>query len=82
MPFDLQSLGLDRLTTPEKLELIDTILESLPEQVDPSEISPAQWEEIRRRCAESDANPGQGRPWREVLDELRTKLASPVASDR
>jgi putative addiction module component (TIGR02574 family) len=78
MSFDIQSLGLDRLTVVEKLDLVDLILESLPDPVHPAELSEAQWSEINRRCAAADANPGQGKPWREVLDRAERNLQSRV----
>jgi putative addiction module component (TIGR02574 family) len=74
MSLDFQSLGIDRLSVPERLQLVDYILAGLPEQVHPDELTEAQWAEIRRRCAEADANPGQGRPWRDVLNDARRKL--------
>lgn len=74
MPFDVQSLGLDQLSTSEKLELVDIILESIPEQVDPIELTDELRAELDRRCAEADADPQAGKPWREVLDRIKSNL--------
>ena len=69
MSVTIESLGIDRLSVREKLELIDQIWDSLPESVEPGEVPAWHLEEIARRRAEVDANPRQGRPWREVLGE-------------
>jgi putative addiction module component (TIGR02574 family) len=74
MALDFGSYGIDRLSVPERLQLVDFILAGLPEQVDPAEISPELREELDRRCAAADANPQAGRPWREVLDRIQAEL--------
>ncbi len=75
MPLDVQALGIDQMTVPELLQLRDLIDERLPEQVDPIELTDAQMKEILRRRKEADENPGAGRPWREVIADLRKKLS-------
>jgi len=60
-------LGIDRLTVAERLELIEQIWDTLPEQVEPSEVPDWHREILAQRLAEADANPGIGKPWREVL---------------
>jgi hypothetical protein len=73
MPLDAQALGIDQMTVAELLQLRDMIDERLPDQVDPRELTDAQMKEILRRRQEADENPGVGRPWREVIDDLRKK---------
>lgn len=67
MPISIESLGIDRLSARERLELIELIWDSLPEQVSPDEVPRWHLEELARRRAEADATPGSGRPWREAL---------------
>ena len=73
MAATLESLGIDRLSVRERLDLIEQIWDSLPEQVDPQDVPAWHLEELARRLADAKANPGVGRPWREVLDELEKK---------
>jgi putative addiction module component (TIGR02574 family) len=67
MSVSIEALGIDRLSAREKLELIEQIWDSLPEQVSPDEIPAWHLPELARRRAEADAAPGVGRPWREAL---------------
>lgn len=67
MPVDVTALGIDRLTVAERLELIEQIWDTLPEQVEPSDVPDWHREVLSQRVAEADANPGAGKPWREVL---------------
>jgi putative addiction module component (TIGR02574 family) len=73
MPTDLTTLGLDKLSVQERLELIETLWDSLPDQFDASMIPDWHVAEIAKRRAEAVANPGVGRPGREVLDQLESK---------
>lgn len=72
MAATLESLGIERLSVRERLELIDQIWDSLPESVEPTELPEWHLVELARRRAEAEARPGEGRPWREVLASLRT----------
>jgi putative addiction module component (TIGR02574 family) len=73
MPTTMESLGLARLSVADRLELIEQLWASLPEQVTESEVPEWHRTELARRLADAEANPGVGRPWREVLDRPRTK---------
>lgn len=70
MPVTLESLGIDKLSVRERLELIEQIWDSLPEAVGPEEVPEWHLAELARRRSEAQARPGEGRPWREVLREL------------
>ena len=70
MPISLEALGIDRLTVHERLELIEQIWNSLPEQVAPEDVPAWHLAELAKRRAQADAAPGQGTPWREVLATL------------
>jgi putative addiction module component (TIGR02574 family) len=73
MPVSVEALGIDRLSVRERLELIEQIWNSLPEQVDPADVPPWHLEELARRRAEAASRPGVGKPWREVLGSLGSK---------
>ncbi len=74
MSVSVEALGIDRLSVEERLELIEQIWNSLPEQVAPSEVPPWHLAELARRRAEAEARPGEGKPWREVLGPLEGGL--------
>jgi putative addiction module component (TIGR02574 family) len=67
MSISLEALGIDRLSVRERLELIEQIWDSLPEQVNPDEVPEWHRAELARRRAEADASPREGKPWREAL---------------
>jgi putative addiction module component (TIGR02574 family) len=67
MPVSIQALGIDRLSVRDRLELIEQIWDSLPEQMNPDEVPPWHLAELAKRRAEADASPGAGMPWREAL---------------
>jgi putative addiction module component (TIGR02574 family) len=72
MSSTLQQLGIDRLSSEERLKLIGEIWESIT-PIDQLEIPESHREELDRRLAAADADPAAGRPWEEVLAELRGK---------
>lgn len=74
MTFDLQALGVDQLTTAEKYQLVEVILGTIPEQIDPAELSQEQMAEVVRRREAARQNPGLGRHWREVIADLRKQI--------
>ena len=67
MTTTIEALGIDRLSVSDRLELIEQIWDSLPAEVSADEIPAWHFLELTERWAEADANPGVGRPWREVL---------------
>ncbi|HLN33028.1 MAG TPA: addiction module protein [Gemmataceae bacterium] len=70
MPINVEAMRIARLTVAERLELIEQIWNSLPEGVEPGEVPPAHLAEFARWRAEAQAQPGVGKPWREVLGRL------------
>jgi putative addiction module component (TIGR02574 family) len=73
MPATVESLGIDRLSVRERLDLIEQIWDSLPGSVEPQEVPDWHLVELARRRAEAESRPGEGRPWREVLASLEAK---------
>lgn len=69
----LQHLGIDRLSIPERLELIGEIWDSLAESGE--ELPLPEWHrpEIERRRAAAEADPGAGIPWEVVKDRLTNR---------
>ena len=66
----LKELGIDRLSSEERLRLIEDIWETLT-PIHQLEIPEAHREELDRRLAAADADPAAGRPWEEVRARLR-----------
>jgi putative addiction module component (TIGR02574 family) len=73
MSIDVSSLEVDRLSIGERLELIEKIWDSLPESLTPDEVPPEHIVILEKRRAAAKANPGVGKPWRDVLDQLGKK---------
>lgn len=67
MPVSIESLGIDRLSVRDRLELIEQIWDSLPQQVNPDEVPVWHLPELAKQRAEAEAAPGAGKPWREAL---------------
>jgi putative addiction module component (TIGR02574 family) len=67
----LMDLGIDRLSVPERLDLLEQIWDSLPRQVQPDEVPDWHKAVLAERLAEAAANPGEGVPWREALAAIR-----------
>ena len=73
MSVTIESLGIDRLSVTERLELIQQIWDSLPESVEPHEVPEWHRQELERRIATADANPGAAEPWEVVRARLSRK---------
>ena len=70
MAVSFEALGLDQLSVSERLDLIEQIWDSLPDQVDAKEIPAWHLEELTKRLAQAERTPGAGKPWREVLERF------------
>ena len=73
MPVTIESLGIDRLSVRERLDLIEQIRDSLPAAVAPDEAPQWHKDVLAQRLAEAAANPGGGVPWREALAAIRSR---------
>jgi len=70
MPVSIEALGIHQLSVGERLELIEQIWNSLPEQVTPQDVPGWHLAELTKRRAQAATQPGQGKLWREVLGPL------------
>jgi len=66
------------MSVQERLDLIEQIWDSLPEQLAANEIPDWHLVELKKRYEKAKANPGQGKPWREVLDSLAKNRIDPA----
>jgi putative addiction module component (TIGR02574 family) len=73
MPSLMTSLGVDRLTTDEKLNLVDEILESLDGDSD-FELTDDQKQELHRRITMLDAKQTTTSPWADVEARILARL--------
>jgi len=72
MSITLEQFGIDRLSASERLHLIGLLWDSIPDDVP---FSPPQWhiDELEKRLAAADANPGAVEPWEAVYTRLSRK---------
>ena len=70
MAVRIDSLGIDRLSVRDRLDLIEQIWDSLPEQVELQDIPEWHVAKLAARRASAEESPGVGKPWREVLERL------------
>ena len=75
MPIDFEALGIHHLSVAERLELIEQIWNSLPEQGAPQEVPQWHLAELAKRRAQVEAQPGLGKPWRDLLGPLEANSA-------
>ena len=79
MPINLRDVTDDdilRLDVDERRMLISRIEQTVgPEDAPP--LTPEQEAYLDELLAEYDANPDEGRPWREVMDEIRGRWLKP-----
>lgn len=62
-----------KLSTAEKLELVEEIWDSIPEEDEALELTTEQREDLGRRLAEADADPDGGVPWQEARERIRQR---------
>jgi putative addiction module component (TIGR02574 family) len=67
MPVSIEELGINQFSVRDRLDLIEQIWDSLPEQVNPDEVPAWHLVELAKRRAEAEAAPLAGKPWREAL---------------
>ena len=74
MPSLMQSLGVDRLSAAEQLQLVGEILDNLNDEATVSPLTDAQRHELDRRLALLEADPDRGSPWEEVEARVLARL--------
>ena len=62
-----------RLSTAEKLELVEEIWDSIPGDDEALPPTPEQRADLDRRLAEADADPNGGVPWEEARERIRQR---------
>jgi putative addiction module component (TIGR02574 family) len=70
MAVTIQSLGIDQLSIPERLDLMEQIWDSLPEQVSQEEVPDWHLAELAVRRGRVQTTGGECKPWREALQHL------------
>ncbi len=65
----MQHYGIDRLGESERLDLIEEIWDSLPDEIDPDALPDWHRTILDQRLDAAELKPGVGRPWRDVLGE-------------
>jgi putative addiction module component (TIGR02574 family) len=73
MSIDLESFGIDRLSVSERLELIQRIWDSLPDDVAPEDVPDWHLPILAERRAKLEAEPDRSTPWREFFKELESE---------
>jgi len=66
----MKALGIDRLSIPERILLVEEIWDSIAESPDEVTLTDAQQAELDRRLAAHEADPQAGSTWEEVKAEL------------
>jgi len=62
----LEQMGIDRMTTGERIALAQEILDSVAAEQPRPPLSAAKRQELDRRRADAEANPADGVPWEQV----------------
>jgi putative addiction module component (TIGR02574 family) len=66
----MRALGIDRLSIPERILLVEEIWDSIAETPEEVTLTEAQDAELDRRLAAYEADPQAGSTWEEVKTEL------------
>jgi putative addiction module component (TIGR02574 family) len=70
----LESLGIDKLSVEERIDLAEAIWENLAEEIERVPLTEAQRRGIERRLSNHRANPAAARSWEDVEKELLARL--------
>ena len=76
MSYTLESLGLDRLTSDERMAVLGLLWDSLVPRPGASPLSDARRAELQRRVAEDDANPDDTVLWEDAKSATLSRLGS------
>ena len=73
MAQSLSDVAIKQLSVAERLDLISELWDSIPDSLEELPIPNWHREELERRLAAADADPGGAIPWEEVRERLRKK---------
>ncbi len=76
MAQSLSDVAINQLSVAERLDLISVLWDSIPDSVEELPIPEWHREELERRLAAADADPGGAIPWEEVRQRLRGRMES------
>jgi putative addiction module component (TIGR02574 family) len=74
MSATLQALGIDRLSVPERIALVQAIWDSIAAEAERTPLTESEKEEVDRRLAAHRANPQAAIPWEQVEAEALARL--------
>jgi putative addiction module component (TIGR02574 family) len=74
MAVSLKALGIDRLGVEERLALVEELWDSIAADSAAIPLTAEQSQELERRLADYEANPGEGVPWSEVKASISKLL--------
>lgn len=72
----IQSLGIDRLSRDQRILLVQEIWDTIASEAADSLLTESHREELRRRVAADDTNPGDVIPWEHVKAQALERLKS------
>lgn len=67
----LPGFEIEKLSVAQRLDLIGLLWDSIPDTLDVLPVPQSHKEELERRLAGADADPGAGIPWEVVKSRLR-----------
>jgi putative addiction module component (TIGR02574 family) len=70
----LQALGIDRLSAAQRIALAQEILDSVVAEQPSAPLSEAKRQELARRLADHEANPGDVIPWERIEAEALARF--------
>jgi len=71
MSSSLPEVDIERLSVPQRLDLIALLWDSIPDSMDALPVPEWHRHELERRLASADANPDAAIPWEQVKARLR-----------
>ncbi len=80
MAESLSGITIKQLSVTERLDLISELWDSIPDSLEELPIPEWHREELERRLAAADADPGGAIPWEEVRQRLRRKYGRHIES--
>jgi putative addiction module component (TIGR02574 family) len=73
MSLSFPEVNIEQLSVPQRLDLIGLLWDSIPDSAEALPVPEWHREEIERRLAAADAEPGAAVPWEQVKARLRER---------